>query len=164
MAEAEATGDSNLDSKTGEAVPDTEVRQVKSTGDIHSYMCLGTRFDVTERYVVVDSVGQGAYGVVCAAQDKKSKSMVAIKKIENVFEHSTFTKRTLRELKILRLMAHENVRGGGVRGGGERGGRPRIRGCMCERGGREGAGGKAGHAASFFFAASEARLGRFLHE
>jgi hypothetical protein len=39
--------------------------------------------------------------------------MVAIKKIENVFEHATFTKRTLRELKILRLMNHENVRGFG---------------------------------------------------
>lgn len=33
-------------------------------GEIHSYLCLGTRFDVPERYVVVDSVGQGAYGVV----------------------------------------------------------------------------------------------------
>jgi serine/threonine protein kinase len=34
---------------------------------------------------------------------------VAIKKIEKAFEHAIFTKRTLRELKILRLLAHENV-------------------------------------------------------
>ena len=48
-----------------------------------------------------------------AATDTKTDKMVAIKKIENVFEHATFTKRTLRELKILRLMNHENVRGVG---------------------------------------------------
>ena len=35
--------------------------------------------------------------------------MVAIKKIERAFEHPLFAKRTLRELKILRLLSHENV-------------------------------------------------------
>ena len=42
----------------------TETKEGVPEGDIHSYMCLGTRFDVPERYIVVDSVGQGAYGVV----------------------------------------------------------------------------------------------------
>ena len=32
-----------------------------------------------------------------------------MKKIESAFEHITFTKRTLRELRILRHMQHENV-------------------------------------------------------
>ncbi len=57
--------------------------------------------------------GQGAYGLVIGAKDKKSKdedNLVAIKKIERAFEHRVFTKRTLRELKILRLCNHENVR------------------------------------------------------
>lgn len=58
-------------------------------------------------------VGQGAYGVVVASRDKKSPdpeaNLVAIKKIEKAFEHKVFTKRTLRELKILRLLKHENV-------------------------------------------------------
>lgn len=35
--------------------------------------------------------------------------MVAIKKIEKAFEHPLFAKRTLRELKILRLLSHENI-------------------------------------------------------
>ena len=35
--------------------------------------------------------------------------MVAIKKIERAFEHRLYAKRTLRELKILRLIKHENV-------------------------------------------------------
>jgi serine/threonine protein kinase len=58
-------------------------------------------------------VGQGAYGIVVAAQDKNKEdsenNLIAIKKIEKAFEHKIFTKRTLRELKILRLLNHENV-------------------------------------------------------
>jgi serine/threonine protein kinase len=34
---------------------------------------------------------------------------VAIKKIERAFEHRLYAKRTLRELKILRLIRHENI-------------------------------------------------------
>jgi serine/threonine protein kinase len=54
-------------------------------------------------------MGSGAYGVVVSARDTKTNQLVAIKKIEKAFEHSTFAKRTLRELKILRLIQHENV-------------------------------------------------------
>ena len=55
-------------------------------------------------------MGQGAYGVVVAAHDKQQDSqLIAIKKIEKAFEHKVFTKRTLRELKILRNIFHENV-------------------------------------------------------
>ena len=59
------------------------------------------------------TAGQGAYGLVIGAKDNKSTeedNLVAIKKIERAFEHRVFTKRTLRELKILRLCDHENVR------------------------------------------------------
>lgn len=35
---------------------------------------------------------------------------MAIKKIEKTFEHRLYAKRTLRELKILRLMRHDNVK------------------------------------------------------
>lgn len=34
---------------------------------------------------------------------------MAIKKIEMAFEHKIFAKRTLRELKLLRLLKHENI-------------------------------------------------------
>lgn len=58
-------------------------------------------------------VGQGAYGIVVAARDGKCEeednNLVAIKKIEKAFEHKIFTKRTLRELTLLRLLEHENV-------------------------------------------------------
>jgi len=58
-------------------------------------------------------VGSGAYGVVVAAKDNTieddNANLVAIKKIEKAFEHKVFTLRTLRELKIMRLLNHENV-------------------------------------------------------
>lgn len=43
-------------------------------------------------------------------QDEEN-NLVAIKKIEKAFEHKIFTKRTLRELRLLRLLKHENVIG-----------------------------------------------------
>lgn len=36
---------------------------------------------------------------------------MAIKKIEKAFEDRLYTKRTLRELKLLRLMSHDNIIG-----------------------------------------------------
>jgi serine/threonine protein kinase len=55
-------------------------------------------------------VGQGAYGIVVAAHDKMDNdNLLAIKKIEKAFEHKIFTKRTLRELRILRNIYHENI-------------------------------------------------------
>lgn len=79
--------------------------------DLHTccYMVHGTKFEVSKRYTVLEPVGQGAYGIVCAAQDEVTGEHIAIKKIENAFEHITFTKRTLRELRILRHLRHENL-------------------------------------------------------
>ena len=70
---------------------------------------MGSVFRLDQRYEILDTVGSGAYGVVVSARDSHTGQLVAIKKIEKAFEHSTFTKRTLRELKILRLLRHENV-------------------------------------------------------
>ena len=72
-------------------------------------MVLGSTFFLDRRYRILDTIGSGAYGVVVAAQDLHTGEQVAIKKIEKAFEHATFTKRTLRELKILRLLNHENI-------------------------------------------------------
>lgn len=66
-------------------------------------------FDVPAYYRVQEVVGRGAYGVVVAAEDTRTGKMVAIKKIQKAFEHKIFAKRTLRELKLLRLLAHDNI-------------------------------------------------------
>lgn len=78
-------------------------------GEIGSYIVHGTKFEAPKRFTVLEPVGHGAYGVVCSAQDEQENEAVAIKKVENAFEHLTFAKRTLRELKILRHLRHENL-------------------------------------------------------
>ena len=79
------------------------------TRELKRYNVMGIRFDVDVRYDVLDVVGQGAYGVVCAAHDAVAGEAVAIKKISNAFEHATYTKRTLREIRLLRLLRHDNI-------------------------------------------------------
>lgn len=52
--------------------------------NIKSFLVMGTRFEVEDKYEIIDSVGQGAYGIVVAARDKtkgdSEDSVVAIKK------------------------------------------------------------------------------------
>lgn len=47
--------------------------------------------------------------VVCSALNEKTGEKVAIKKILHVFENSTTSLRTLREMMILRQLSHDNV-------------------------------------------------------
>ena len=42
-------------------------------------------FIVDERYTVTKELGQGAYGIVCAASNNQTGEGVAIKKVTNVF-------------------------------------------------------------------------------
>jgi len=81
----------------------------KVDSEMASYVVHGTKFQAPKRFTVLEPVGQGAYGVVCSGHDEEKREPVAIKKIENAFEHLTFAKRTLRELKILRHLRHENL-------------------------------------------------------
>lgn len=53
-------------------------------------------------------LGQGAYGIVCSAYDKQSGQTVAIKKID-AFSDKVVALRTLREIKLLKKLKHENV-------------------------------------------------------
>lgn len=69
----------------------------------------GTYFDVGDRYELLKPIGHGAYGVVCAATDLQTGEKVAIKKITKSFSNLVQTKRTLREVKILRHFDHDNV-------------------------------------------------------
>ena len=77
---------------------------------------LGEEFKIPSNYQIVDPLGSGAYGTVAAAKEtttdengKQVETLVAIKKINKVFEHKVYAQRTLRELKIMRLLEPENV-------------------------------------------------------
>lgn len=64
------------------------------------------------RYQLIRELGQGAYGVVCAAKSVETGQDVAIKKVLKVFEKSILAKRALREIKLLRhFNGHENITG-----------------------------------------------------
>jgi hypothetical protein len=83
----------------------------------------GTVFEVTTRYVDLQPVGMGAFGLVCSAKDQLTSTSVAIKKIMKPFSTPVLSKRTYRELKLLKHIRHENVsigRGMRTRAGGRR--------------------------------------------
>ncbi|KAI4387997.1 hypothetical protein MLD38_000375 [Melastoma candidum] len=61
------------------------------------------------RYKILDVIGKGSYGVVCAAVDTHTGEKVAIKKINNIFEHISDAIRILREVKLLRLLRHPDI-------------------------------------------------------
>lgn len=66
-------------------------------------------FVVDERYNVTKELGQGAYGIVCAATNTHTGEGVAIKKVTNVFSKKILAKRALREIKLLQhFRAHRN--------------------------------------------------------
>eukprot|EP00735_Rhodelphis_limneticus_P014482 TRINITY_DN8513_c0_g1::TRINITY_DN8513_c0_g1_i1::g.3376::m.3376 TRINITY_DN8513_c0_g1::TRINITY_DN8513_c0_g1_i1::g.3376 ORF type:complete len:373 (-),score=46.77,sp/Q54QB1/ERK2_DICDI/62.05/3e-152,Pkinase/PF00069.20/1.5e-73,Pkinase_Tyr/PF07714.12/2.5e-32,Kinase-like/PF14531.1/8e+02,Kinase-like/PF14531.1/0.0021,APH/PF01636.18/28,APH/PF01636.18/0.41 TRINITY_DN8513_c0_g1_i1:142-1260(-) len=65
---------------------------------------------ILRRYEIQQKLGKGAYGIVWKAIDKKTKEVVALKKIFDAFQNDTDAQRTYREVEYLKLMAgHENI-------------------------------------------------------
>ena len=56
---------------------------------------------VLRKYEIVQKLGKGAYAVVFKAVDKKTKQVVALKKIFDAFQNKTDAQRTFREIKYL---------------------------------------------------------------
>ncbi|EFJ31695.1 hypothetical protein SELMODRAFT_449429 [Selaginella moellendorffii] len=77
----------------------------------HYYMLWRSLFEIDQRYAPIKPIGKGAYGVVCSATNSESGEKVAIKKITNAFENTTDARRTLREIRLLRHLYHENIIG-----------------------------------------------------
>jgi len=76
---------------------------------VSHFMVCGNLFEVDAKYTPIKPIGKGAYGVVCSARNTESEEKIAIKKIGNAFDNAIDAKRTLREIKLLRHMLHENV-------------------------------------------------------
>ncbi len=75
----------------------------------HKFSVNKTVFEIDTRYEPIRAVGKGAYGVVCSAKDTVTGKKVAIKKITNAFDNVTDARRTLREIRLLRSLKHENI-------------------------------------------------------
>ncbi|XP_023001446.1 mitogen-activated protein kinase 9-like [Cucurbita maxima] len=68
-----------------------------------------TEYGEASRYQVQEIIGKGSYGVVGSAIDTHTDEKVAIKKINDVFEHVSDATRILREIKLLRLLRHPDI-------------------------------------------------------
>lgn len=97
------------DSSSGGAT--SSVKGVLTHGGKYAqYNVYGNLFEVSSKYVPpIRPIGRGAYGIVCAAVNSETREEVAIKKIGNAFDNIIDARRTLREIKLLRHMEHENV-------------------------------------------------------
>lgn len=100
--------------REGFVVPPAEVNGIGGVfthgGKLVQYNVFGNLFDVTAKYrPPIKPISRGAYGVVCSALNVETNEEVAIKKIANAFDNRIVAKRTLREIKILGHMNHENI-------------------------------------------------------
>ena len=65
---------------------------------------------IKKRFTLQKKVGQGAYGVVFKAIDKKTKEQVALKKLFGAFQDEVDSQRTFREVMLLQeLNGHDNI-------------------------------------------------------
>lgn len=66
---------------------------------------------ILRRYDVQQKLGKGAYGIVWRAIDKKTKEVIALKKIFDAFQNATDAQRTYREIMfLLRIDSHHIVK------------------------------------------------------
>lgn len=65
---------------------------------------------IPRKFEIVKQIGQGAYGVVFKAIDKKNRQSLALKKCFDAFSNRVDAQRTFREIMYLKgLSGHENI-------------------------------------------------------
>lgn len=66
-------------------------------------------FEVPPQFRRLKKLHRGVNADVCSAEDEQSDQQVAIKKCCDVFQDLVTAKRTLREMRLLRHLQHENI-------------------------------------------------------
>ena len=69
----------------------------------------GVEPHIIRKYEIQSQLGKGAYGVVWRAIDRRTKKVVALKKIFDAFQNSTDAQRTFREVMFLQALKHDNI-------------------------------------------------------
>lgn len=64
---------------------------------------------ILKKYEIQTQLGQGAYGIVWRAVERKNNRIVALKKIYDAFQNSTDAQRTFREIMFLHCLHHPNI-------------------------------------------------------
>ncbi|XP_019430475.1 PREDICTED: mitogen-activated protein kinase 9-like isoform X1 [Lupinus angustifolius] len=85
---------SNMDHKKKQGAPEAE---------------FFTEYGEANQYQIQEIIGKGSYGIVGSSIDTQTGEKVAIKKINDVFEHVSDATRILREIKLLRLLKHPDI-------------------------------------------------------
>lgn len=88
---------------------DVTVKKGDGSSEYNQFLVCGALFECPAKYLPIKPIGKGAYGVVCSARNLLQNDKVAIKKIAGAFENVIDAKRTLREIKLLRHLQHENI-------------------------------------------------------
>ncbi|KAL6343407.1 hypothetical protein AAG906_024772 [Vitis piasezkii] len=83
--------------------------QITAAEDASVEVDFFTEYGEGSRYRIEEVIGKGSYGVVCSAYDTHCGEKVAIKKINDIFEHVSDATRILREIKLLRLLRHPDI-------------------------------------------------------
>ncbi|KAH7300276.1 hypothetical protein KP509_24G054100 [Ceratopteris richardii] len=83
----------------------SDQRGVKNNTEIEFF----TEYGEASRYKILEIIGKGSYGIVCSALDTHTGERVAIKRINDIFEHVSDATRILREVKLLRLLRHPDI-------------------------------------------------------
>lgn len=87
-------------------------RDAETIADIEGDGGQGHKLSSIGRYVILDSVGMGGMGLVCAAYDPKLNRKVALKLLRNAADEATTTagrSRLFREAQALARLSHPNV-------------------------------------------------------
>ena len=58
---------------------------------------------------MLETVGEGAYGIVWKARNRETNEVVAIKQFKDSEENEEVKRTTMRELRVLRSLRQENV-------------------------------------------------------
>ncbi len=62
-----------------------------------------------DRYHKLDKIGEGTYGVVYKAKDKSTGEIMALKKIRLDAEDEGIPSTAIREISLLKELAHPNI-------------------------------------------------------
>ena len=58
---------------------------------------------------MLETVGEGAYGIVWKARNRETNEVVAIKQFKDSEENEEVKRTTMRELRVLRSLRQENI-------------------------------------------------------
>lgn len=112
LARAHSDGSAPADATVHKRFPQTTSTDAvvcKENENMHTFMVCGAPFTIPTHYQLIKVCGRGAYGIVIAATDTQSGGNVAIKKVIDCIWHPHQLKQILREARLIRHMAHENV-------------------------------------------------------